>query len=334
VGTRRRAAVCRAASARGELRSIFRSIVGASASWMDRVPVVRRRARASSPAVAVRARRTTVAVLDATARPAGGASTSDQAPPGSDAPPRCPPRGHGRAGGARLHSRARLPISCAHSTRPLCHLSLYAQPPLLEWLAHTSSCCVRWRRCAWVRSAAECAHARAAIDDSFGPAPCEAVGRNLVGFASQTHSSGYMHSVCHPNPAMACLASSMDKMTRAHCEFLRSDRDHIKLNGFSLIRTDPYRGGDPVLPHHNPTNIHIDNAFLARHDLATPREVYSRSIVYLNEGGVSEGGAPIIVWPRAHRAVRRTGPIRLGLGRGKMKRLNDDWVSQDSDEDL
>ena len=95
----------------------------------------------------------------------------------------------------------------------------------------------------------------------------------------------------------------MDKMTRAHCEFLRSDLEHIKLNGFSLVRTDPYEGGDAVLPHTNPTNLHIDNAFLAAHDAATPREVYSRSITYLNEGGVSEGGAPIVVWPRAHKAA-------------------------------
>lgn len=45
----------------------------------------------------------------------------------------------------------------------------------------------------------------------------------------------------------------------------------------------------------------VDNAFLPEHDMATPREVYSRSIVYLND--VSAGGAPIIVWPRAHKAA-------------------------------
>jgi len=157
----------------------------------------------------------------------------------------------------------------------------------------------RHDRCA----AAQCARARQAIDGAFGPEPCEAVGREVVGFASQTHSSGWMHSCCHPNPATTSLVSAMDKMTRAHCEFLRSDLEHIKLNGFSLVRTDPYEGGDAVLPHTNPTNLHIDNAFLAAHDAATPREVYSRSITYLNEGGVSEGGAPIVVWPRAHKAA-------------------------------
>ena len=110
-----------------------------------------------------------------------------------------------------------------------------------------------------------------------------------------------MHSVCHPNPATVAVVDCMEKMTRAHCEFLRSERAHIKLNGYSLIRTDPYEGGDVVRPHTNPTNIHIDNAFLPRHDDATPREIYSRSIVYLNT--VTEGGAPIVVWPRAHKAA-------------------------------
>ena len=146
----------------------------------------------------------------------------------------------------------------------------------------------------------ECARARLAIDGAFGPQPVEAVD-HLVGFPSQTHSSGWFHSVCHPNPATVCVVDAMDKMTAAHCEFLRSDRAHIKLNGYSLIRTDPYEGADAVRPHTNPTSIHIDNAFLPKHDAATPREVYSRSIVYLNK--VTEGGAPIIVWPRAHKAA-------------------------------
>ena len=146
----------------------------------------------------------------------------------------------------------------------------------------------------------ECARARLAIDGAFGPQPVEAVD-HLVGFPSQTHSSGWFHSVCHPNPATVCVVDAMDKMTAAHCEFLRSDRAHIKLNGYSLIRTDPYEGADAVRPHTNPTSIHIDNAFLPKHDVATPRELYSRSIVYLNQ--VTEGGAPIIVWPRAHKAA-------------------------------
>jgi hypothetical protein len=186
----------------------------------------------------------------------------------------------------------------------------------------------------------ECARARAAIDGAFGSTPTDAVNGDLIGFPSQvyrrrdfadpppacsfssaecvhiimvpgfyspcccwlqTHSSGWMHSVCHPNPATVAVVDCMEKMTRAHCEFLRSERAHIKLNGYSLIRTDPYEGGDAVGPHTNPTNIHIDNAFLSRHDAATPREVYSRSIVYLNS--VTEGGAPIVVWPRAHKAA-------------------------------
>ena len=147
----------------------------------------------------------------------------------------------------------------------------------------------------------ECARAREAIDGAFGASPIEAVPHELEGFASQTHSSGYMHSVCHPNPAPVCLVGTVPKLVRAHCEVLRSDATHIRLNGFSLIRTDPYLGQNTVRPDTNPTNIHIDNAFLPAHDSATPREVYSRSIVYLN--AVSEGGAPIVVWPRAHKAA-------------------------------
>ena len=42
--------------------------------------------------------------------------------------------------------------------------------------------------------------------------------------------------------------------------------------------------------------------------MATPREVYSRSIVYLNK--VEAGGAPIVVWPKAHHAA---GEIVQGL---------------------
>jgi hypothetical protein len=149
---------------------------------------------------------------------------------------------------------------------------------------------------------AECNRARTAIDGAFGPEPTEKVPHELAGFASQTGSSGFFHSVCHPHPATTCLVGAVPKMARAHCEVLRSDLAHIRLNGYSLIRTDPF-GGDAssVRPHTNPTNMHIDNAFLPAHDAATPREVYSRSIVYLND--VAEGGAPIVVWPRAHKAA-------------------------------
>ena len=106
----------------------------------------------------------------------------------------------------------------------------------------------------------ECARARAAIDSAFGAEPVEAVPpeRLLEGFPSQTHSSGFMHSVCHPNPAMVCLVDAVPKLARAHCEVLRSDVAHIRLNGYSLIRTDPYEGEGELQPHTNPTNIHID----------------------------------------------------------------------------
>ena len=161
----------------------------------------------------------------------------------------------------------------------------------------------------------QCARARAAMDGQFGPERGEAIAAadadqasgtvshetRLVGHPSQTHSGDYFHSLCHPNPAMTALVDAMPKMTQVHCEVLRSNTENICLNGQSMVRTDPYEGGGEVKSDTNPTNIHVDNAFLPAHDAATPREVYSRSIVYLNK--VEAGGAPIILWPRAHRAA-------------------------------
>ena len=158
--------------------------------------------------------------------------------------------------------------------------------------------------------AAACAKARAAMDEQFGPEPAETVpnGEKLQGHASQTHTGGYVHGICHPNPAMASIVELMPRMTEAHCQVLRSSVEHIKLNGQSFVRSDPYLGEGAVQPHTNPTAIHVDNAFLPQHDVATPREVYSRSIVYLNK--VEAGGAPIVVWPKAHHAA---GEIVQGL---------------------
>ena len=142
------------------------------------------------------------------------------------------------------------------------------------------------------------------MDNQFGAAPVETVPNSdtLVGHASQTGSGGFVHGICHPNPAMAAIVDLMPKMTEVHCQVLRSSVEHIRLNGQSFVRTDPYLGDGVVQPHTNPTGMHIDNAFLPSHDVATPREVYSRSIVYLND--VEAGGAPIVVWPRSHHAAR------------------------------
>ena len=52
-----------------------------------------------------------------------------------------------------------------------------------------------------------------------------------------------------------------------------SEAAHLRLNGQTLLRTDPYTGDGEARPSLNPTNIHIDNAFLARHTDATPRGV-------------------------------------------------------------
>ena len=152
--------------------------------------------------------------------------------------------------------------------------------------------------------AAACARVRAAMDNQFGAAPVETVPNSdtLVGHASQTGSGGFVHGICHPNPAMAAIVDLMPQMTEVHCQVLRSSVEHIRLNGQSFVRTDPYLGDGVVQPHTNPTGMHIDNAFLPSHDVATPREVYSRSIVYLND--VEAGGAPIVVWPRSHHAAR------------------------------
>ena len=141
--------------------------------------------------------------------------------------------------------------------------------------------------------------------DSFLGAQCESVGepaRSHLGHPSQGVSRSWLHSVTHPNPAMAVPAQYMRKMTDAHCQVLRSDPQHARLNGQTLLRTDPYRGGSAVRASNNPTNIHIDNAFLPEQTDGTPRQHYSRSIVYLND--VTEGGAPVVVWPRSTAAVR------------------------------
>jgi hypothetical protein len=108
-------------------------------------------------------------------------------------------------------------------------------------------------------SPAECARARAAIDEAFGPAPVESVPHELGGFPSQTGSSAYFHTVCHPHPVTLSVVDCVPKLVDVHCEVLRSNRANIKLNGCSLIRTDPWQCG-PLKPHTNPTNIHIDNA--------------------------------------------------------------------------
>ena len=155
--------------------------------------------------------------------------------------------------------------------------------------------------------AASCRRAREAIDAFLGSEPTETVSdpsvRAQLGHESQGISSGFLHSVTHPNPAMAVMAHYMPKMVDAHVQTLRSSYDHIRLNGQTLLRTDPY-DGEPLPPQVlQPNSVHVDNAFLAGDNESTPRKVYSRSIVYLNK--VRKGGAGIIVWPRSFSAARK-----------------------------
>jgi hypothetical protein len=143
------------------------------------------------------------------------------------------------------------------------------------------------------------------LDSFLGAEACEGVGEpacSQLGHPSQGVSRSYLHSVTHPNPAMAVPAHYMRKMTDAHCQVLRSDPQHARLNGQTLLRTDPYEGSGALRASNNPVNIHIDNAFLPHQTDGTPRLHYSRSIVYLNT--VTEGGAPVVVWPRSTAAAR------------------------------
>ena len=106
----------------------------------------------------------------------------------------------------------------------------------------------------------ECAKIREAMDNQFGAEPTEQVPHELIGHPSQTHSGNFVHGICHPNPAMVSLVRAMPKMVHAHCQVLRSELPHIKLNGQSLVRTDPYTGDGTVeLGGSNPTNIHVSH---------------------------------------------------------------------------
>ena len=149
-----------------------------------------------------------------------------------------------------------------------------------------------------------CGRVREAMDALLGPERREVVpNRKLgdedaldLGHSSQGGSGGWRHTIAHPNPTMAVCAHYMQKTVEAHCQILRSDPAHIRLNGQTLTRTDPGGADGPNY------GAHVDNAFLSEHIDSTPREVYSRSIVALNP--VRPGGAAFVCWPRSNNASR------------------------------
>ena len=119
-----------------------------------------------------------------------------------------------------------------------------------------------------------CRRAREVIDGFLGSVAMEAVSdpvvKSQLGHQSQGISAGYSHSVTHPNPAMSVMAHYMTKMAEAHVQILRSSHEHVRLNGQTLLRTDPY-DGEPLPPQDlQPNSVHIDNAFLARSSTPPP----------------------------------------------------------------
>ena len=87
----------------------------------------------------------------------------------------------------------------------------------------------------------QCAAARAAIDAALGgPGPTDAVDTQLAaGLGENSGSANHIHAIAHPHPAMAVMAPSMPAVAEVHAAALRSDRQHLCLNGQSLLRSDP-----------------------------------------------------------------------------------------------
>ena len=145
---------------------------------------------------------------------------------------------------------------------------------------------------------AACRRAREAIDALLGPAaevcdvPEEALGHN-------PGNGSFVHTISHPSPTLAVVADAMPRLVEAHAASLRSDVANTRLNGQHFIRTDPNTSDTP-----RSLGWHVDNAFLAAHEASTPREVYTRSIVTLSEGGVQPGGGAIMISPASVGVTR------------------------------
>jgi hypothetical protein len=116
-------------------------------------------------------------------------------------------------------------------------------------------------------------------------------------------SANHIHAIAHPNPALAVMADAIPALASVHAAALRSEPQHLFLNGQSLIRTDPT---DDATAHERGvrgSGWHVDNAFLASHTDATPREVYTRSMVTLS--AVECGGGAIMFSPGSTAVTRR-----------------------------
>ena len=140
-----------------------------------------------------------------------------------------------------------------------------------------------------------CRRARAVIDETLGPPDVNDDQLPLC------PPSDAIHEIAHPNPALAVMASFMPKLVDANAQVLRSSAEHLRLNGQTLLRTDPSAGGAPGSPS-TIVHWHVDNAFLDTHMDSTPRQVYSRAMVTLSD--VHSGGGAIMVAPNSIGVTR------------------------------
>lgn len=92
------------------------------------------------------------------------------------------------------------------------------------------------------------------------------------------------------------MAHYLPQLADAHAASLASKSEHMCLNGQHFIRTDPSDAAPGA------KNWHIDNCFLPRHEDATPRRVYTRSILALNK--IEQGGAAVMFSPGGVGAAR------------------------------
>ena len=79
-----------------------------------------------------------------------------------------------------------------------------------------------------------------------------------------------IREIAHPDDALAVMAAYMPKLVDANVQVLRSSAEDLRLNGQTLLRTDPSVGGAPGEPS-TIVHWHVDNAFLDEHMDSTPR---------------------------------------------------------------
>jgi hypothetical protein len=145
-----------------------------------------------------------------------------------------------------------------------------------------------------------CRAARTAIDTVLGPDTAETVEVAGEVLGHNSGNSNFIHTISHPNPALAVIAAGMPRLAEAHAASLCSEVCHMILNGQHYIRTDPNPEAVAVVG----SGWHVDNAFLVSHESSSPRHVYTRSIVTLSEGGVEPGGGGIMISPSSVGVTR------------------------------